>query len=108
MPASSDAPGGRAAVAANHAGEPEMPTRTARLPDGVDLHARPAGALIRAAAPYRASITLAAGGRTADAKSILQVLGLGATGGTEITVTTDGADASDALDAIVELLEHLA
>lgn len=82
--------------------------RTVRLPDGVDLHARPAGALIRAAAQYAASITLTAGSKTADAKSILQVLGLGATGGTEITVSTAGADASDALDAIAELLERLA
>ena len=82
--------------------------RTIRLPDGVDLHARPAGALIRAAAQYTASITLTAGAKTADAKSILQVLGLGATGGTEITVSTAGADASDALDGISELLERLA
>jgi phosphotransferase system HPr (HPr) family protein len=82
--------------------------RTVRIPDGVDLHARPAGALIRAAAAYQSSITLTAGEKTADAKSILQVLGLGATGGTEITVATAGADASDALDAIAELLERLA
>jgi phosphotransferase system HPr (HPr) family protein len=82
--------------------------RTVRLPEGVDLHARPAGALIRAAAQFPSAITLAAGGKTADAKSILQVLGLGATGGTEITVTTTGDGASDALDAIVELLERLA
>jgi phosphotransferase system HPr (HPr) family protein len=82
--------------------------RTVRLPDGVDLHARPAGALIRAAAQYTASITLTTGSKTADAKSILQVLGLGATGGTEITVATAGADASDALDAVAELLERLA
>jgi phosphocarrier protein HPr len=82
--------------------------RTIHLPTGVDLHARPAGTLIRAAAQYQSTITLAAGGRTADAKSILQVLGLGATGGTAITVSTSGADASDALDAIAELLERLA
>lgn len=82
--------------------------RTVTLPAGVDLHARPAGALIRAAAQFQSAITLAAGGRSADAKSILQVLGLGATGGTEITVSTSGADASDALDAIAELLERLA
>jgi phosphocarrier protein HPr len=85
-----------------------MHERTVRLPDGVDLHARPAGTLIRAAAQFQSAITLAAGGRSADAKSILQVLGLGATGGTEITVSTSGADASDALDAIAELLERLA
>jgi phosphotransferase system HPr (HPr) family protein len=83
-------------------------SRIVRLPDGVDLHARPAGALIRGAAKFESSITLAIGNRTADAKSILQVLALGATGGTELTVSTAGPDASDALEAIAGLLEHLA
>jgi PTS hybrid protein len=79
-----------------------------RLPDGVDLHARPAGALVRAAAAYQAKITLHAGGKQADAKSILQVLALGATGGTELEVQTCGADASEALDSITGLLATLA
>ena len=79
------------------------------LPDGVDLHARPAGALIRAAAAVRGvDHARAPARRRPTPKSILQVLGLGATGGTEITVSTAGADASDALDAIAELLERLA
>ena len=83
-------------------------TRIVRLPDGVDLHARPAGALIRAAATFESSVTLSAGARSADAKSILQVLALGATGGSEVTVATSGSDASDALEAIAHLLGHLA
>jgi phosphotransferase system HPr (HPr) family protein len=83
-------------------------TRIVRLPDGVDLHARPAGALIRAAAKFESSVTLSVANRSADAKSILQVLALGATGGSELTVATSGSDASDALEAIAHLLGHLA
>jgi phosphotransferase system HPr (HPr) family protein len=79
-----------------------------RLPQGVDLHARPAGALVRAASAYESSITLSAGDRCADAKSILQVLALGATGGTEVAVTASGNDASEALEAISGLLSTLA
>ena len=82
--------------------------RAVRLPDGVDLHARPAGALVRAASAYQSSITLSAGDRCADAKSILQVLALGATGGTELAVTASGSDASEALEAISGLLSTLA
>ncbi len=81
--------------------------RTVRLPDGVDLHARPAGKLVRAAA-YDASVTLIAGERRADAKSILQVLALGATGGSDVVLETSGADASEALDVISGLLASLA
>jgi len=79
-----------------------------RLPDGVDLHARPAGAVVRAASAYQSSITLSAGDRCADAKSILQVLALGATGGTELAVRASGSDASEALEAISGLLSTLA
>jgi phosphotransferase system HPr (HPr) family protein len=79
-----------------------------RLPAGVDLNARPAGALVRAAAVYQAAVTLHAYGKQADAKSILQVMALGATGGTEIEVQTCGADASEALDSIIGLLATLA
>jgi len=82
--------------------------RTVRLPDGVDLHARPAGKLVRAAAAYEASVTLNAGERRADAKSILQVLALGATGGSDVVLETSGADASEALDVISGLLASLA
>lgn len=81
--------------------------RAVRLPEGVDLHARPAGALVRAAAAYQATITLSAGEKCADAKSILQVLALGATGGSEIAVAASGSDASEALEAISGLLTTL-
>ena len=50
--------------------------RSVRLPADVDLHARPAGLLVRAASGYDASVTLHACGKRADAKSILQVLSL--------------------------------
>jgi phosphocarrier protein HPr len=87
--------------------ESSDPQRAVRLPDGVDLHARPAGALVRAASAYESAITLSAGDRCADAKSILQVLALGATGGTEVAVAASGSDASEALEAISSLLATL-
>ena len=82
--------------------------RTVRVPDGVDLHARPAGLLVRAAAEQGTPITLHANGRDADATSILQVLALGATGGSEVELEASGENASAALDAIASLIEALA
>ena len=49
-------------------------------------------------------VTIAANGKTADAKSILTVLTLGATKGTSVTLTADGADEDDALAALSEFL----
>lgn len=82
--------------------------RSVRLPAEVDLHARPAGLLVRAASGYDACVTLRAGDKQADAKSILQVLSLGATGGSQIEVEASGSEASAALDAVAGLLETLA
>ena len=82
--------------------------RVVQLPREVALHARPAGLLVRAAAALHADVVLNANGKTAKASSILQVLALGAEGGSTVEVVTSGAGASDALDTIAGLLETLA
>jgi len=63
---------------------------------------------VRAAAALPAVVVLNANGKTAKASSILQVLALGAEGGSSVEVVTSGAGASDALDTIAGLLETLA
>lgn len=70
----------------------------------VDLHARPAGRLVRAAAGFGSTMTLLAGERSADARSVLAVMGLTATAGTEVTVRAAGADAETAADALAGVL----
>ena len=50
-----------------------------RLPEHVALHARPAGEFVREAAQAGADVRVEANGRIANAKSILEVLSLGAT-----------------------------
>jgi phosphotransferase system HPr (HPr) family protein len=82
-------------------------TRTATLPDGVALHARPAANMVREAAKHAPSITLHANGKRADAKSILQVLALGAKGGTEVTVEVTGEGAGETAETMAALLAGL-
>jgi phosphotransferase system HPr (HPr) family protein len=79
-----------------------------RLPDGVDLHARPAADLVRCAIGFDASIRVAAGEREADAKSLLAVLALGAKGGCDLRLRADGDDAATALDALAGCVTALA
>jgi phosphocarrier protein HPr len=69
-----------------------------------DLHARPAGALAVAAAKFSSAVSLTAGARQADAKSVLSVMGLGATSGQHITVAAEGPDAEEAVAAILTIL----
>jgi phosphotransferase system HPr (HPr) family protein len=75
--------------------------RSALLPEGVALHARPAGVLVRAASEFSAEIFVSANGRRANAKSILSILSLGAEGGTELVIDASG-------DGAVAAAEHLA
>jgi phosphotransferase system HPr (HPr) family protein len=69
-----------------------------------DLHARPAGQLAVAAAKFEADVSLAVGDRTANAKSVLTVMGLGATSGQQVTVAATGPDAEQAVAAVVAIL----
>ncbi len=69
-----------------------------------DLHARPAGALAVAAGRFAAAISVSAGGHTADAKSVLGVMGLGATSGQHLTVSAAGPDAREAVAALITIL----
>ena len=69
-----------------------------------DLHARPAGQLAVAAAKFTADVTLTAGERSANAKSVLAVMGLGATTGQQITAAATGPDAEQAVAAVIAIL----
>jgi phosphotransferase system HPr (HPr) family protein len=77
------------------------------LPGTVDLHARPAADFVRAAMRFEAEISVASGDRAADAKSLLAVLGLGATAGTTLRLVASGADAELALTTLAACVSSL-
>jgi phosphotransferase system HPr (HPr) family protein len=81
--------------------------RLTRLPGGVALHARPAGLFVRTAATFRADVVVSANGRDANAKSILEILALGAEGGAEIRISASGDDAAAAVDRLAGLVLEL-
>ena len=70
------------------------------------LHARAAAKLVRTAAAFESALRLVRADRSAsaDAKSILSVLMLAASRGTELIITADGADEREALDALCHLI----
>jgi len=83
------------------------PARVVRLPAEVPLHARPAGVFVRAAAAFAADVVVSANGKRANAKSILEVLALGATADSELTISASGDDAAEAVDALARLVAEL-
>jgi phosphocarrier protein HPr len=80
---------------------------TVALPVGVALHARPAATFVKTALRFRSRLTVGTDGKVADAKSILAVLALGATGGTVLRLSAEGEDAPDALEALSSCVRGL-
>ncbi|HXN90063.1 MAG TPA: HPr family phosphocarrier protein [Candidatus Sulfotelmatobacter sp.] len=78
------------------------------LPENVALHARPAASFVKTALRFRSRVTVGMDGKIADAKSILAVLALGATGGTLLKLKAEGEDAPAALDALATCVSGLA
>jgi len=78
-----------------------------RNPSG--LHARPAALFVKTAAGFRADLQLTNltrdASRTASAKSLLSVLGLGVSHGHELRLSASGEDAEEALRALAQLVD---
>jgi len=70
------------------------------------LHARPARLLVQAAAQFRSQIQLQHGDKTANAKSIIAVLKLGAILGDTLVIRAEGEDAEEAMHTLVELVHR--
>jgi len=72
------------------------------------LHARPAALFTQTAARFKSDVTvrnLTRGTSSANAKSLIQVLGLGVERGHRIAVSARGPDQKEALKAIADLIE---
>ncbi|MBC8259809.1 MAG: HPr family phosphocarrier protein [SAR324 cluster bacterium] len=67
------------------------------------LHARAAAQLVRMANQYPCDIKLEKAGQVSNAKSVMEVLMLGATQGTALSISTSGDKEDEALKSIVDL-----
>ncbi len=81
-----------------------MITKDITVQNQVGLHARPATFFIQKANEFKSSIWVEKEERRANAKSLLGVLSLGITGGTEIKIIADGIDESAAVEALEKLI----
>lgn len=70
------------------------------------LHARPAGILVKAASKYMSEIQLLSDDDTANAKSIMSIMGLGLVKDSEVTLTAQGSDAAEAMSEITALFNN--
>jgi len=78
------------------------------VPEGVGLHARPAALFVQRAAGFSSAIRLSCGERSADGKSILGVLQLGAAAGSTVVISAEGDDAEAAAEALAAFIQTIA
>lgn len=79
--------------------------QTVKLGSKSGLHARPAAVFVQHAKGFQSQITLTRAEKSANGKSILSVLALGAGQGDQIIIKISGSDAEHALNRLVPLLE---
>jgi len=82
-----------------------MPERTVTVGSKSGLHARPAKLFVQEAAKQPVKVTITAGERTVDARSMLGVLSLGVNTGGTVTLAAEGEGADAVLDSLVQFLE---
>ena len=83
-----------------------MVNAAAVIKNSSGLHLRPAGVLCKEALKYKSKISFKIGNTTANAKSVLSVLGACVKSGDEIEFVCDGPDEEEALAAMLRLAEE--
>lgn len=70
------------------------------------LHARAAAKFVSTASAFSSAINMGRDGQLVNGKSIMSVMMLAASKGTELDIEIDGDDEKDALEAIIQLVEN--
>lgn len=82
-----------------------MVTAKVKIKNPTGLHMRPAQIFVQGLTPFSCEITIAANGKSANAKSILSVMTACFKQGMTLEITCDGADEAQALAQAEALLE---
>jgi len=79
-------------------------SRTVTIVNRKGMHARPAASFVKLASQFDCKIRVHGGDKNVDGKSIMGMMMLAASHGTQITIDTDGADELNAIDSLSNLI----
>ncbi|MDR1410795.1 MAG: HPr family phosphocarrier protein [Spirochaetaceae bacterium] len=82
-----------------------MIERMVTIRNRAGIHARPSALLVQTIKDFDCSVYIEKGDDRINGKSIMGVLTLGASYGTELKLIADGRDEEKAMDALVKLFE---
>jgi phosphocarrier protein len=77
-----------------------------KINNRLGLHARPAMSFVELACTYESEVSVSRDAQTVDGKSIMQMMLLAATQGTEIEIVANGKDAEQAISALCDLVNR--
>lgn len=81
-----------------------MISRTVEIINKLGLHARAASKFVKTASGFASEITLQKGSRSANGKSIMAVMMLAASRGSQLELTAEGSDEEEAMAALESLI----
>jgi phosphocarrier protein HPr len=83
-----------------------MIERQVTIKNRAGLHTRPAAALVKTAAKFKAEFTIIKDGFEINGKSIIGVMTLAAEQGSSLSLRFEGEDEEDAMKAIIDLFDR--
>jgi len=83
-----------------------MQQRPVTIVNKLGLHARAAARFVTTASSFSCSVDIARNGQRVNGKSIMGVMMLAASRGTELIIVTQGADEVEAADSLARLVEE--
>jgi phosphocarrier protein HPr len=83
-----------------------MTTRNVTILNRAGIHARPASLIVQTAQQFDSSIWIEKEDVKINAKSIMNILTLGATYQTKLTISAEGSDEDDAVAELSDLFDN--
>ncbi len=83
-----------------------MISNSVTIVNKLGLHARAATRLVNCASAFECEVWIGNGDKSVNGKSIMGVLTLAASKGTDLIIETDGRDKKEAIESIIELIKN--
>ncbi|WP_338470765.1 phosphocarrier protein HPr [Niallia sp. XMNu-256] len=83
-----------------------MAEKTFTIVDEAGIHARPATLLVNTATKFSSDISMEFNGKKVNLKSIMGVMSLGVSKGSEVKIIAEGDDSEDAMAALTTAMQE--
>jgi len=80
--------------------------KVVRILNEQGVHARPASIFAKTASRFKSNVSIVQGNKVANAKSIINIMGLCLKKGEEIKIITEGVDEKEAMEALIVQIEN--